>query len=298
MKNPQTSNIVPLDQAGDYEIAEGEPDVRGWEVTSTDGEKLGEVRNLLVDTDAMKVRYLDVETSGTGRTGSTHVLLPIGYATLRRAEKDVMVERLNRSTIDTLPAWDGGPVTREYESRIREATDPDFQPDDASMYGEEREETGYYDHPHYQDEAFRGVLSEEELAVSRRQRTGEVDVRKRVEHEHVRESVPVTREEVTVERRPLREGEADAEDIGEDEVRIPVMEEEVVAEKRTVPKEEVVVRKRQVQEEETIEADLMKERAEVERSDETGRRGRDDELLEEDRGRGGRRGPTDPDKRG
>jgi uncharacterized protein (TIGR02271 family) len=74
-------------------------------------------------------------------------------------------------------------------------------------------------------------------------------------------------EEVTVERRPV-EGEmrtANAR-IGEDqEIRIPVTEEEVVVQKRPVVKEELIVKKHEVQGERTVEADVRRERAEIER---------------------------------
>lgn len=111
------------------------------------------------------------------------------------------------------------------------------------------------------------TLSEEELAVGkRRHQAGAVNVGKHVETEHVRESVPVTREEVTVERRPIQGDRMEARpQIGEDRISVPVNEEELVVEKRAVPKEELVVKKRTVEETETVEADLRKERADVHR---------------------------------
>jgi uncharacterized protein (TIGR02271 family) len=109
------------------------------------------------------------------------------------------------------------------------------------------------------------TLSEEELAVGkRRQAAGEVEIEKDVETRHVRESVPTTHEEVTVERRPAT-GMRGSARIEEDEIHVPVTEEEVVAEKRVVPKEEIVARKREVVEDETVEANLREERAEVHR---------------------------------
>lgn len=110
------------------------------------------------------------------------------------------------------------------------------------------------------------TLSEEELAVGTRAvAAGDVTVRKVVETEHVVERVPVMREEVTIERRPLDGARAAAgAEIREEEIRIPVVEEDVVVEKRTVPKEEIVVRKNAVQETKTVEADLRTERATVE----------------------------------
>ncbi|HEX8696329.1 MAG TPA: YsnF/AvaK domain-containing protein [Longimicrobium sp.] len=110
------------------------------------------------------------------------------------------------------------------------------------------------------------TLSEEELELRKRQvSAGEVGVEKRVETEHVRESVPTLREEVTVERRPITDPMQARGEITEDEIRVPLHAEEVVAEKRVVPKEELVVRKHAVQEERVVEADLRREHAEVER---------------------------------
>ena len=116
------------------------------------------------------------------------------------------------------------------------------------------------------DREERITLSEEQLAVGKRERVaGEVGVEKRVETEHVRESVPVMRDEVTVERRPLSGTDAlHAEGAFQEEhISVPLTKEEAVAEKRTVGAEEIVVRKHQVQDHEMVEADLRRERAEV-----------------------------------
>lgn len=53
-------SVTPLSKLHNFRISEGDPDVRGWEVLGADGRKIGEVDDLLVDTEALKVRYLDV----------------------------------------------------------------------------------------------------------------------------------------------------------------------------------------------------------------------------------------------
>ena len=120
-----------------------------------------------------------------------------------------------------------------------------------------------------EEEATRLVLSEEQLAVGKRDvQTGEVGVRKHVETEHVHEEVELRREEVEIERRPLGEGYAGSAGatIGAgEEIRIPLHAEEAVVEKRVVPTEEIVVRKREVVETQPVDAELRRERAEVER---------------------------------
>ncbi len=90
----------------------------------------------------------------------------------------------------------------------------------------------------------------------------------RTEREQVR--VPTRREEVSVERVPVNEERTGAE-IGEDEVSMPVVEEEAVVGKEAVVKEEVRVRKDVVEDEQVVEEDVRKEEVEVE--DATERRG-------------------------
>jgi len=114
--------------------------------------------------------------------------------------------------------------------------------------------------------------SEEELRVGTREReAGSVNIRKRVRVDREQLRVPTRREEVTVERVPV-EGRATPEaEIGGGEVQIPVVEEEIVVEKRPVVKEELRIRKHVVEDEEVVEADLRKEEVDV--HDETTQRG-------------------------
>jgi PRC-barrel domain len=55
------SRITPLRNLNRYRIADGAPDVRGWEVVGGDGSRIGSVNDLLVDTAEGQVRYLDVQ---------------------------------------------------------------------------------------------------------------------------------------------------------------------------------------------------------------------------------------------
>ena len=98
------------------------------------------------------------------------------------------------------------------------------------------------------DDGERLELREEQLDVEKeRVKAGEVRLRKEVITEQRNIDVPVTREEVVIERHATS-GEPAAGDIDEgEEIRIPLMEEEVRVEKRPVVREEVSVRKRQVQ---------------------------------------------------
>ena len=113
------------------------------------------------------------------------------------------------------------------------------------------------------------TLAEEQLAVGKRQvQAGEVSLRKEVDTRHVQESVPLTHEEVSIERRPLSGADASNLEIGEQSIRVPLMAEEAVVEKRVVGNEEVLVHTRPVTETKTVEGDVRKERLVTEGLDE------------------------------
>jgi uncharacterized protein (TIGR02271 family) len=90
-----------------------------------------------------------------------------------------------------------------------------------------------------------------------------VKVRKRVRTDRERIEVPTKHEEVSVERVPVS-GEATDAQIGDDEVEVPVTEEEVVTDKRAVAKEEVRLRKDVVEGTEVVEDDVRREEVDVE----------------------------------
>jgi len=87
---------------------------------------------------------------------------------------------------------------------------------------------------------------------------GVLNVRKRVVTDRESVEVPTRREEVTVDRVPA-EDEASETEIGDDEVRVPVTEEEVVVEKWPVAKEEVRICKDVVEDTEVVEEDVRRE---------------------------------------
>src|SRR5919107_3096584 len=114
------------------------------------------------------------------------------------------------------------------------------------------------------EDELRVQRSEEELRTGTREReAGKVGVRKQVRTEREQVRVPTKHEEVSVDRVPVNEEGTGAE-IGEDEISMPVVEDEVVVEKRPVVKEEIRVRKDVVQDEEVVEEDVRKEEIDVE----------------------------------
>jgi uncharacterized protein (TIGR02271 family) len=83
----------------------------------------------------------------------------------------------------------------------------------------------------------------------------------RTDREQVR--VPKRREEVSVER-VLMDEEGTGAEIGDDEVSVPVAEDEVVVDKRPVINEEIRVRKDVIEDEQVVEEDVRKEEVDVE----------------------------------
>jgi len=239
--NEDARGLVPLDRLDDVEVAEGYTDIRGFEAYLPDGRKIGEVDELLVDTAARRVAAitLDLDDDGPDIGREPHPRVLIEHVEIDTPSRRVLI---TSSGVGALGLTGGA-------------------------------ETGTARGGLFTDTAGRGTgaaeqrmtLAEEELDVRKeRMAAGSVDVHKHVETEHVRESVPVMREEVSVERRPISEPAANPQARFEgDEIHIPLMEEEVVVEKRAVANEELVITKGQVQEQQTVEADLRRERAEV-----------------------------------
>ena len=95
--------------------------------------------------------------------------------------------------------------------------------------------------------------------------------------EQVEQTVPVPREEVRVEREPITDanlGDAIAGgEITEEEHEVVLHEEELVVDKRAVPKERVRLDKETVTEEQTVSDEVRKEQIEVD-GDTQGQRGR------------------------
>ena len=118
-------------------------------------------------------------------------------------------------------------------------------------------------------------LREEELrARTRPVEAGEVRVEKDVVEEERSIDVPVTREEVVVERRPVDRRPADV-GVGSDEtVRVPVRDEQVEVDKEAVVTEEIEVGKREVQETERVTGDVRREEARIEHEGDIARRDR------------------------
>ena len=115
-------------------------------------------------------------------------------------------------------------------------------------------------------------LHEERLGVDKeRVQTGEVNVGKHVVEDQQTIEVPVEREEVYVERRPVNEEVSSTDggltdkgvyDDGET-IHIPISEERLEVSKKEVVSEEIVVGKRKVQDTEVVNETVRREEADI-----------------------------------
>ena len=119
--------------------------------------------------------------------------------------------------------------------------------------------------------------SEERMTVgTTSEETGRARLRKYVVNENVTQTVPVTHEEVRVEREPITDGNAgkamDGPAISEEEHEVTLHGERAVVEKEAVPVERVRMDKTTVTDQEQVSADLRKEEIEVDGATDTDRR--------------------------
>jgi uncharacterized protein (TIGR02271 family) len=158
------------------------------------------------------------------------------------------------------------PTTNTYTedaSEVSRRSREEQHPPEAAVAVHGRGADALRDHRNEDDDELRVQRAEEELRAGTREReAGKVNVRKRVRTDREQVRVPKRHEEVSVDRVPVNE-EGSGAQIGEGEVSVPVVEDEVVVEKRPVAKEEIRVRKEVVRDEEIVEEDVRKEEIDV-----------------------------------
>ncbi|MCT8975926.1 YsnF/AvaK domain-containing protein [Clostridium sp. CX1] len=107
-------------------------------------------------------------------------------------------------------------------------------------------------------------LRKEELDITKnRVQKGEVELSKEIVEEQKSVDVPVTREEVVIERTNLNNEVSDSPITNEETIRIPVSEEKVDVNKRTVVTGEVSAHKHVIEDTEHIDETLKREEARV-----------------------------------
>jgi uncharacterized protein (TIGR02271 family) len=232
----------------------------GSTVYDRDGDKIGKVNQVYVDDRTGRPLWASVHT---GLFGTSETVVPLEDAN-----------------------WDGDDLRIPYEKeRVKDA--PRIETDAHISEAEQDELFRYYgvgsgtgigtgttggDRTVGHDTSGPNTdtamtRSEEQLRVGKEQvATGRAKLRKHVVTEHQNVTVPVTHEEVRVEREPITEGNVDqalsGPDISEEEHEVVLTEERPVVQKETVPVERVRLDKETVTENERVSEDVRKEEIE------------------------------------
>lgn len=148
VRGEASGTLSRLDEMDDYQVAEGEPDPRGWTVVDPSGAEIGKVDHLIGDTGIMKVRYFVLDMEEETLDGAHHILVPAGYVTLDRDDEEVLLEGVHVSGLGGIPRYQPGALHREHEDEVTRA----WQDAAASEEG--------YTHPRYRESSFWGERSE------------------------------------------------------------------------------------------------------------------------------------------
>jgi uncharacterized protein (TIGR02271 family) len=245
-------------------------DWRGAKAVDTNGDKVGTIDEVYLDRGSQEPEWVTVST---GLFGTRTTFVPIGDAELVDGEVRL---GYSKDEIKDAPNVDAdGALSSEEEQRLYEHygrsdygdwDGSDARSDDRDRDSTDRETTGHDTSGPTTDDAM--TRSEEELRVGTTEReSGRVRLQKYVVEEEVTQTVPVRREEVRVEREPITDanrGDAvDGPAISEEEHEVVLHEEEVVADKRAVPKERIRLEKDVNTDEETVSETVRKEQVDV-----------------------------------
>jgi uncharacterized protein (TIGR02271 family) len=271
----------------------------GYELIDADGQKVGSVHSLWLDTATNEPEFVAVKS---GMLGRTHIV-PVAGAQIDGSSRQLRVP-YRRDQIGAAPHIDETAelseqeeeqVYRHYGVQRSEAPSPTgLAGGGTSGQGQPRQTT----------ETTGGTVSDRGTAERRRERiqlreerpvvqtqqeqAGEVRVGTHVTEREETVEVPVREERVVIERTPVQ-GEARGGEItGRDEtIDVPVMRERADVEKETVVTEEVNVRTEATERQEQVQTTLRKEELDVQGDEgvvtDQQRAGRTDESAREQR---------------
>jgi hypothetical protein len=112
-------------RASGYEMAKGEPDIRGWKVINSLNQEIGKIQEVLFDVKSRKIRYLIVYIHGKPlNLLSRDVIIPIGLAELDEKENLVFLPDVTVGHLASLPEYKKGKITYQTERIIRDVFIP------------------------------------------------------------------------------------------------------------------------------------------------------------------------------
>ncbi|MGO2082099.1 DUF2382 domain-containing protein [Glutamicibacter arilaitensis] len=243
----------------------------GGTVVGPDGQKIGKFGQVFIDDRTGEPAWATVHT---GFFGLSESFIPLSEAAIAG---DTLSIPYDKQTVKDAP-------NIEPEGRLSEAEEQELYRyyslawDDADQAAvqpgvPESEARTEYSREDVREPVAGGpeasmLRSEEQLHVGTENvETGKVRLRKHVVTEDVTRTVPVSHEEVRLEREPVADAPASGtlgSELAEDEQEVTLHAEQPVVEKSTEPVERVSLEKETVTEEERLKAELRKEQVETE----------------------------------
>jgi uncharacterized protein (TIGR02271 family) len=242
----------------------------GKNVVGSDGEKIGKVEELYFDTDSQQPEWISVTT---GWFGTHRSLVPLAEASEDNGDLRIPYAK---AQVQEAPHYDPGTelsedqeadLFRHYGTTGAGRSSGMSEANPADRSGTE----GYDVSGPTTDEAM--TRSEERMHVgTERVETGRARLRKYIVTENVQTTVPVSREEIRVEREPITDanrGQAmSGPELSEEEHEVTLTAERPVIGKETVPVERVRLGKQTTTEQRQVSDQVRKEEIEVD--DQTG----------------------------
>ena len=283
MANNETTGSQRLQhlKGSDYEVADGEPDIRGWDVRDENAKHIGKVEELIFDVQARKVRYMVVKLDKDVTNNDTRdVLVPIGLAELHKTDDDAFLPGVTPQQLTSLPSYDGS-VTDDMEAKIRSVL-AGVGTGAAFMTNPTGASEDFYNQDHFNEgnlfknrkgdasDATTIPIIEEELNVGKQTvETGGAYIRSRIIEKPAEETISLQEEHVTVERTPVNRP---VESTNFDTFKEGVIELKEYAEVPVVTKEarvveEVIIGKEVNERSETVRDTVRKTEVDVENVD-------------------------------
>jgi hypothetical protein len=90
LEGAKMHDLERMSNLHDWNVAEGEPDIRGWNVTDRNDNKVGSIDDLLVDTKTGRAIYALIGYGGALGIGEKKTLVPFDRLRLDRDHKNMM----------------------------------------------------------------------------------------------------------------------------------------------------------------------------------------------------------------
>jgi uncharacterized protein (TIGR02271 family) len=242
----------------------------GGNVVDAEGSKIGNVSQVFLDDETGQPEWV---TAKTGMFGGAESFIPLSGASV--SGDDIQV-RFDKAKVKDAPRVDDseGHLDKSEEAELYRYYEMDYSESrsDSGLPsgGAPRDDlaanstTGAGHDTSGPDTDSAMTRSEERLNVGTEQvSTGKVRLRKYVVTENVTKTVPVSHEEVRIEREPITDANRDAAtsgaDITEEEHEVELKGERVVVDKETVPVERVRMDKDVVTEDQQVTEEIRKE---------------------------------------